>query len=179
MTAKQKANQARFKKVVKEAGRIRKKNLHISQGEAVKQAWAILYSKKRKIGVAAEAYKGSPSPTKKQATPAPASQVRYTTRNKGGQVGKVNRIPGKHTDTRSHNVNIKVVSGIADLNRKAVMNLDFFVKELDNSRKQYNYLKDLKKKQSLSAEQRQLFNKYPFVIRYQQRQIAEAKKQIK
>lgn len=70
MTAKQRAARARFKAVVKEAGKLRKKNPKLTQAEAVKQAWAISYSKKR-AGV--------------------------------GQT---------HKDTKSHNVNIRVVSGI-------------------------------------------------------------------
>lgn len=75
MTAKQKANQARFKKVVAEAKKLRKKNPKLTQAQAVKQAWAISYSKKD-VSVA-----------------------------------------GYHKDTKSHNVNIKVVSGIK-INRK-------------------------------------------------------------
>ncbi len=67
MTAKQKANQARFKKVVAEAKKLRKKNPKLTQAQAVKQAWAISYSK--------------------------------------------NKV-GAHKDTKSHNVNIRVVSGI-------------------------------------------------------------------
>ena len=70
MTAKQRAARARFKAVVKEAGKLRKKNPKLTQADAVKQAWAISYSKKR-AGV--------------------------------GQT---------HKDTKSHNVNIRVVSGI-------------------------------------------------------------------
>jgi hypothetical protein len=68
MTAKQKANQARFKAVAAEAKKLRKKNPSLSQAQAVKQAWAIMYGKKR--------------------------------------------IGENHKDTKSHNVNIRVVSGI-------------------------------------------------------------------
>lgn len=75
MTAKQKANQERFKKVVAEAKKLRKKNPKLTQAQAVKQAWAMTYSKK------------------------------------DVSVG------GYHKDTKSHNVNIKVVSGIK-INRK-------------------------------------------------------------
>jgi hypothetical protein len=75
MTAKQKANQARFKKVVAEAKKLRKKNPKLTQAQAVKQAWAMTYSK-NDVSVA-----------------------------------------GYHKDTKSHNVNIKVVSGIK-INRK-------------------------------------------------------------
>ena len=48
MTAKQRAARAKFKAVVKEAGKLRKKNPKLTQAEAVKQAFAISYSKERK-----------------------------------------------------------------------------------------------------------------------------------
>jgi hypothetical protein len=67
MTAKQKANQSRFKKVVAEAKKLRSKNPKLTQAQAVKQAWAIF--------------------------------------KKTGKVGE------NHKDTKSHNVNIRVVSG--------------------------------------------------------------------
>ncbi len=70
MTAKQRAARAKFKAVVAEAKKLRKKNPKLTQAQAVKQAFAISYSKKR-AGV--------------------------------GQT---------HKDTKSHNVNIRVVSGI-------------------------------------------------------------------
>jgi hypothetical protein len=69
MTAKQKANQARFKKVVAEAKKLRKKDPKLTQAQAVKKAWAIFSGKK--VG---------------------ASKT--------------------HKDTKSHNVNIRVVSGL-------------------------------------------------------------------
>lgn len=71
MTTKQKAARAKFKAVVKEASKLRKKNPKLTQAQAVKQAWAISYSKKRA----------------------------------GKKLGKT------HKDTKSHNVNIRVVSG--------------------------------------------------------------------
>jgi len=75
MTAKQKANQARFKAVAAEAKKLRKKNPSLSQAQAVKQAWAIMYGKKR--------------------------------------------IGENHKDTKSHNVNIRVVSGLYDYEKEA------------------------------------------------------------
>jgi hypothetical protein len=69
MTAKQKANRERFKKVVAEAKKLRKKNPKLTQAQAVKKAWAM--------------YKG----------------------------GKVSGSDKSHKDTKSHNVNIRVVSG--------------------------------------------------------------------
>ena len=70
MTAKQRAARAKFKAVVAEAKKLRKKNPKLTQAQAVKQAFAISYSKKR------------------------------------AGVGET------HKDTKSHNVNIRVVSGI-------------------------------------------------------------------
>ena len=73
MTAKQKANRERFKKVVKEAAKLRKANKKLTQAQAVKQAWAIMYKKPGKKKVAGTS---------------------------------------THKDTKSHNVNIRVVSGV-------------------------------------------------------------------
>ena len=82
MTAKQKAARAKFKAIVKEASKLRKKNPKLTQAQAVKQAWAISYGKKR-AGVGAV--------KKKAAKKKSASSV--------------------HKDTKSHNVNIRVISG--------------------------------------------------------------------
>ena len=85
MTAKQKANQARFKKVVAEAKKLRKKNPKLTQAQAVKQAWAISYRKK-KVGAA---------PKKKSLKKKSAKKS-----------------SSYHKDTKSHNVNIRVMSGV-------------------------------------------------------------------
>jgi hypothetical protein len=95
MTAKQRAARAKFKAVVKEASKLRKKNPKLTQAQAVKQAWAISYSKKRsKVGAA---------PKKKAAKKAAPTKVKAT---------KSKRTSEMHTDTKSHNVNIRVISGI-------------------------------------------------------------------
>lgn len=91
MTAKQRAARAKFKAVVAEAKKLRKKNPKLTQAQAVKQAFAISYSKKR-AGVGA-APKKKAAPTKVKAK-------------------KSKRTSEMHTDTKSHNVNIRVVSGI-------------------------------------------------------------------
>jgi len=90
MTAKQKAARAKFKAVVKEAGKLRKKNPKLTQAQAVKQAWAISYGKKR-AGVGAAVKKATPTKVKAK---------------------KSKRTSEMHTDTKSHNVNIRVVSGV-------------------------------------------------------------------
>ena len=92
MTAKQKANQARFKKVVAEAKKLRKKNPKLTQAQAVKQAWAMTYSKKD-VSVGATKKKT----TKKKSIPKKKSAKKSSS---------------YHKDTKSHNVNIRVMSGI-------------------------------------------------------------------
>ena len=87
MTAKQRQARARFKKVVQEASKLRKKNKKLTQAQAVKQAWAIQYSKEGKSRV------GKVQKTK----------VKAKRSKKSGEM---------HTDTKSHNVNIRVVSGV-------------------------------------------------------------------
>jgi hypothetical protein len=95
MTAKQRAARAKFKAVVKEASRLRKKNPKLTQAQAVKQAWAISYGKKRsKVGAA---------PKKKAAKKAAPTKVKA---KKGKRTSEM------HTDTKSHNVNIRVMSGV-------------------------------------------------------------------
>ena len=92
MTAKQRAARAKFKAVVAEAKKLRKKNPKLTQAQAVKQAFAISYSKQRagkKVGAA---------PKKKAATRVKAKKSKRTSE--------------MHTDTKSHNVNIRVVSGL-------------------------------------------------------------------
>ena len=93
MTAKQKAALAKFKAIVKEAGKLRKKNPSLTQAQAVKQAWAISYGKKR-AGVGA---------TKKKSTPTKV------------KAKKSKRTSEMHTDTKSHNVNIRVMSGLSKI----------------------------------------------------------------
>lgn len=100
MTAKQRAARAKFKAVVAEAKKLRKKNPKLTQAQAVKQAWAIRYSKKR-AGVGEVKKKAAPK--KKAATKVKAKKSRSTE---------------MHTDTKSHNVNIRVISGIGNIGQK-------------------------------------------------------------
>jgi hypothetical protein len=90
MTDAQKKSRARFKAAVSEAAKLRKKNPRLSQADAVKQAWAILYGKER----AGKKIAGPKKPAKKTAT------------KKATKAGE------RHTDTKSHNVNIRVMSGV-------------------------------------------------------------------
>jgi hypothetical protein len=157
MTAKQKANQARFKKVVAEAKKLRKKNPKLTQAQAVKQAWAMTYSKKdvsvgnvpiSKYNVGDEVYSYQNKTYKApiaylkfvpwEGLSKPNSKDKYVYKLKlkdgysnyineeslskksiGAMPTKVKAKKGKrtndmHTDTKSHNVNIRVISGIKE-----------------------------------------------------------------
>ena len=111
MTAKQRAARAKFKAVVAEAKKLRKKNPKLTQAQAVKQAFAISYSKQRAGKKVGAAKKSAP---KKKATRVKAKKSRSTE---------------MHTDTKSHNVNIRVISGfnqsIVDKLKKAIEEYNF------------------------------------------------------
>jgi len=104
MTAAQKKAQARFRAAVAEAKKLRKKNPRLSQPEALKQAFAIEYKKersgKRIAGPAKKAAKkAAPKKAAKKCAPKKAAR-------KAAKPGE------RHTDTKSHNVNIRVMSGV-------------------------------------------------------------------
>jgi hypothetical protein len=106
MTDKQKRNQARFKKVVAEAKKLRAKNPKLTQAEAVKKAWAMQY--------------GSVSGYEKTTKRGSTTTVTYSNKAKKSIKKKAAKKPTQgrlfgastHKDTKSHNVNIRVVSGI-------------------------------------------------------------------
>jgi hypothetical protein len=114
MTAKQKAARAKFKAIVKEAGLLRKKNPKLTQAQAVKQAWAISYNKKR-------------SGNKVGATKIKAKKSKKTSE--------------MHTDTKSHNVRISVMSGNPEGNIYKVRDqlekdIVFFQNQISNWKKE-------------------------------------------
>lgn len=184
MTAKQKQNIARFKRVVAEAKKLRKKNPGLTQPQAVKQAWAILYKSGKKVGATkiiekgekknakvtkvlqrVRTKKGTFKGTKRVGntngeyylqrvkdgfyltynlssgkhsfidskewgvlmTKTQAEQMKRKYENEGVNVriveytkNPLKRVSGSsHKDTKSHNVNIRVVSGINKLSAGA------------------------------------------------------------
>jgi len=141
MTAKQRAARAKFKAVVKEAQKLRKKNPKLTQAQAVKQAWAISYSKERsgkKIGYSKEREKIHKAATKeikreKQKNPERKKKELVSLAYQNAPfraIGatKVKAKKGKrtsemHTDTKSHNVNIRVMSGIGAIKSKGIKEL--------------------------------------------------------
>lgn len=123
MTAKQRAARAKFKAIVKEASKLRKKNPKLTQAQAVKQAWAISYGKKRaRVGAI----------KKKAATKVKAKKSKRTSE--------------MHTDTKSHNVNIRVISGLDKINTHHVKELQHLTNSLAIA--QYHLKKSIEQKKA-------------------------------
>jgi hypothetical protein len=122
MTAQQKAARLKFKAALAEAKKLRKKNCKLTQAQAVKQAFAIINEKERR------------NPIKKIKKTVTDSLAKFKKGFEKGYYGedygkkrrrrKVGAAPTKvkakkskrtremHTDTKSHNVNIRVMSGV-------------------------------------------------------------------
>lgn len=94
MTTAQKKNVARFKAAAAEAKKIRAKDPKLTQAEAVKKAFAKLYGVKKTVT--------KKTVTKKAVTKKAVAKKEPANKNVGEY----------HKDTKSHNVNIRVVSGI-------------------------------------------------------------------
>lgn len=262
MTAKQRAARAKFKAVVKEATKLRKKNPKLTQAEAVKQAWAISYSTKKisgsnysgrsveirpasasskkfivwdtktnqifanekfdnyseavdfvkqnklvlrdkKIGYSKEREKLHKNATawlkkRKKIDADKSKKDRVSLAYQQAPFGKpgvgaikkkaATKVKGKkskrtsemHTDTKSHNVNIRVVSGIGEISDMIIHTLKLYDNKREYHEKQYKfwvnnakqYPKD--KKQSLKYART---NKN--LVTYYTKQIAKLRLKIK
>lgn len=206
MTAKQRAARAKFKAVVKEATKLRKKNHKLTQAEAVKQAWAISYSKERKgekLGYSKEREKLHKNATawlkkrkkldedksKKDRVSLAYQQAPFGKPGVGAikkkaatkvKAKKSKRTSEMHTDTKSHNVNIRVVSGIGEISDMIIHTLKLYDNKRQYHEKQYKfwvnnakqYPKD--KKQSLKYART---NKN--LVTYYTKQIAKLRLKIK
>lgn len=126
MTAKQKAARAKFKAVVQEAKKLRAKNPKLTQAQAVKQAWAISYSKK--AGKIADVHVTYPSKKEaeykmkryKDGTFKGNERIAAAPKKKAAKkTVKKSAAKSYHKDTASHNVKISVMSGMAGIKSQA------------------------------------------------------------
>lgn len=104
MTAAQKKNRERFIKVQAEAKKLKKKNPKLKHIEAIKKAWAILLHDTKA--------------SKK------VKAVKVIKKHK-----KVSGVK-KHTDTKSHNVKVHVISGVRKL---SIEEIKFLHSEIKNA----------------------------------------------
>ena len=136
MTQAQKDNVKRFKAVQLEAKKLKAKNPKLKHIDAVKQAWAILYSKVKKSAKKKSAKKkvGAVKIVQKDKNEKITKVLKQVRAKKTGQFKGYKRIAGikrkvsgrtgtSHKDTKSHNVNIRVVSGI----EKQIGNTKFYI----------------------------------------------------
>jgi hypothetical protein len=132
MTPAQKKNVERFKKAAAEAKKLRAKNPKLSQAEAVKKAFAILY-KGGKIAAVKTAKKTTVTGKKKK----PVSD-------------------NSHRDNKSHNVNIRVMSGVKIHSVRGLKNsiseLESWQKILDKLRNEYASEKRAQYKKSIRED---------------------------
>lgn len=194
MTAKQKANQARFKKVVAEAKKLRKKNPKLTQAQAVKQAWAMTYTKKKVGGYSDERNKIHKNATswikryKKRGDEYETAVKRGYDQAAHGPAPKVGAIKKKaakksssyHKDTKSHNVNIRVMSGISSYW------LDRFnetVKIIQEREKMYEFHKELSKRKDRPKFLKDADKKTMIILKSQltdfKKDLTQIKKKIK
>jgi hypothetical protein len=79
-----------------------------------------------------------------------------------------------HKDTKSHNVNIRVVSGVGS----ALTMRDYLEKSIISQTKKYNELKEKKRKKTITEEEKNLLIFYPSFIRQAKQQLSLQNKLI-
>lgn len=150
MTPAQKKNVERFKKAAAEAKKLRAKNPKLSQAEAVKKAFAILY-------------KGG-----KIAAVKTSKKAKTTIKKKKPITDK------SHRDNKSHNVNIRVMSGIGNVLEDAKERRNKLIDRISKLNADIFYLMD---DQSIkTATQRGRRNA---VVAIYKKSIANYKKELK
>lgn len=162
MTAKQTAARKKFKLAVAEAKKLRKKNPKLSQAQAVKQAFAILYKTKaipggKKVGAVKKKAAKKATP-KKKAAPKKRAMAKSL-----------------HKDTHSHNVNIRVVSGIS------TNQLSSLQKAISRKENLENILQKIRKTKlsDRSIQDKLLIKQLPKLIKGEKEIITIIKKGIK
>lgn len=168
MTAAQKTAKANFKKAIE----YRKKT-----GVSLKEAFAHVYGKK-KVGAAPKK-----KVAKKKAAPKKAAKkvvkksAPKKTARKVVKKAAPKRSVSLHKDTKSHNVNIRVMSGMESV---AIGNVKYLFEQIRKAEGQFQILKDRKKKdKKLVGFDAKLYQRYPGYIRSLKKQLSEAKKNIK
>jgi hypothetical protein len=186
MTAAQKAAKANFKKAIE----YRKKT-----GVSLKEAFAHVYGKK--VGAAPKkkaakkaapkkaakkvVKKAAPKKVAKKAAPKKVAKKKHT---KYGKVkAHTRRVAGVHKDTKSHNVNIRVVSGLKDVNSYLLDQLNATLTRIKNTEEAISKLRvGILKKQYTKddmPEAKRRLKKYSEYLKELKKHFTEIKKQIK
>jgi len=127
MTAKQKAARANFKKAVTDAQKLRKSNPKLTQAQALKQA----FSANKKVGA-----------VKKKVAPKKAATKKAALKKAAPKKVASKRITDIHKDSKSHNVNIRVVSGIDKVKNDTINKYKEVLKDIKNYEEVIKRIKD-------------------------------------
>jgi len=188
MTVKQKAARAKFKMAIAETKKLRAKNPKLSQAQALKQAFAILYGKDKtvkKVGAVKKKSAVKKAAPKKKATVKKAASKKKATVKKAAPKKKasVKKLKSYHKDTKSHNVNIRVVSGIGKMNNEFINSLKEANDRLIKYQNVLLVLMDQKNTQTFSPDRKKTIafdiKTVKNVIKEQKIHIRELKKNIK
>jgi hypothetical protein len=170
MTAAQKTAKANFKKAIE----YRKKT-----GVSLKEAFAHVYGKK--VGAAPKKKAAKKSAPKKAAKKVVKKAAKKAAPKKVARKVVKKAAPKRsvslHKDTKSHNVNIRVMSGMESA---TIGNVKYLFEQIRKAEGQFQILKDRKKRdKKLVGFDAKLFQRYPGYIRSLKKQLSEAKKNIK
>jgi len=123
-----------IKMISAEAKKIRKKYPYKDWKNCIKEASAIYRSKNKINGVKKTAKKAAKKAVKKAVKKSPARSL--------------------HKDTKSHNVNIRVISGIGSYNdpEKVLYEIEFWQKQLDKLRNEYKSPQGKQYKNSITLD---------------------------
>jgi hypothetical protein len=170
MTAAQKTAKANFKKAIE----YRKKT-----GVSLKEAFAHVYGKK--VGAAPKKKAAKKAAPKKAAKKVVKKAAKKAAPKKAARKVVKKAAPKRsvslHKDTKSHNVNIRVMSGMESV---AIGNVKYLFEQIRKAEGQFQILKDRKKRdKKLVGFDAKLFQRYPGYIRSLKKQLSEAKKNIK
>jgi arylsulfatase A-like enzyme len=173
MTAAQKTAKANFKKAIE----YRKKT-----GVSLKEAFAHVYGKKvgaapKKKAAKKAAPKKAAKKVVKKAAPKKAAKKKHT---KYGKVkAHTRRVAGVHKDTKSHNVNIRVVSGMGS----PIEDLNYLLREKKKAVENFEVAKANRNRKGDTKEVKEhynyWYNRYNDYIKNLDKRIAIAKKHIK
>lgn len=140
MTAAQKTAKDKFKKAIE----YRKKT-----GVSLKEAFAHVYGKKvgavkKKAAPKKKAAVKKVAPVKAAPTKTTVKKVNSITTVSGVKKAAAKKVNGSHKDTKSHNVNIRVVSGVIskDINR-SILSYEKLKLDLKNAMSDYKKNKDV------------------------------------
>jgi hypothetical protein len=173
-----------LQQIIKEAQAIRRKSPKMEWKKAVAQASAIYSSKnkgKKKV-VKKSAKKKAVGKYVKTVRKGKITDVIYKRKKIAGVKKKAIRktatkkapVVSKHKDTKSHNVNIRVMSGVSDSKGYTISQIEHNLRVITMYERKLNEYKECKKQSKTSAEK----SKWTRLIKSVENQIREHKTHI-